>query len=113
MNPDHIAPRLTFNLYQDQAKMTAIYPDNKALEYLTTGLCAEAGEFAGKVAKYYRKDMDLPREAIIDELGDILWFISETARFLNTPLSTVADRNRKKLESRLDRGVLQGDGDNR
>lgn len=113
MNPDHIAPRLTFNQYQEEAKKTAIYPQCKSLEYLTTGLCAEAGEFAGKVAKYYRKDMELPKEAIIDELGDVLWFISEVARQLDTPLSVVADRNRKKLESRMERGVLKGDGDNR
>lgn len=110
---DLVAPRLTFNHYQEDAATTAIYPDARALEYLSLGLVAEAGEVAGKVAKYYRKDGELPKEDLIDEIGDVLWFISELARYLETDLSVVADKNRKKLASRKERGVLKGSGDNR
>ena len=110
---DHIAPNLTFNHYQKDAATTAIYPKDKAIEYLSLGLASETGEFAGKVAKWYRKDTDFPKRAVLDELGDILWFVSELARVLDTDLSAVADLNRKKLASRMERGVIKGSGDNR
>ena len=110
---DYIAPRLTFNQYQEEAQKTAIYPKDKALEYLSLGLASEAGELTGKIAKWYRKDNTFPKREVIDELGDVLWFVSELARFLDTDLSAVADLNRKKLTSRMERGVIKGSGDNR
>jgi NTP pyrophosphatase (non-canonical NTP hydrolase) len=106
-------PRFSFDKYQDDAATTAIYPFERGLEYLSLGLVSEAGEVAGKIAKYYRKDGKLPKEDIIDECGDVLWFISELARYLDTDLSEVADKNIKKLASRKERGMLQGNGDNR
>jgi NTP pyrophosphatase (non-canonical NTP hydrolase) len=112
-NKDLVAPALTFNQYQADAATTAIYPEATALEYLSLGLVAEAGEVAGKIAKWYRKDNEFPKAEVLDELGDVLWFISEMARYLQTDLSIVADDNRKKLSSRMQRGVLQGSGDKR
>ena len=103
----------TFNQYQENAAETAIYPKERALEYLSLGLVAEAGEFAGKIAKYYRKDKPFETQAVIDELGDILWFISEMSRLMQQPLSIIADNNATKLASRAERGKLLGDGDNR
>jgi NTP pyrophosphatase (non-canonical NTP hydrolase) len=113
MYNDLVAPALTLNHYQEQAATTAIYPQEVELEYLSLGLCSEAGEFAGKIAKWYRKDNDFPRGDVIDELGDVLWFIAQMANHLEVPLSVIATNNLKKLASRQDRGVLQGSGDNR
>ena len=101
------------NEYQEMAASTAIYKVEHQVIYPALGLAAEAGEVAGKVAKYYRKDGELPKEDLIDEIGDVLWFISELARYLETDLSVVADKNRKKLASRKERGVLKGSGDTR
>lgn len=39
------------NQYQQTAKETAIYPKERAIEYLTLGLTGEAGEVANKVKK--------------------------------------------------------------
>ena len=44
----------TFDDYQKAAETTAIYSKKTALEYLSLGLAAEAGEVAGHIAKYYR-----------------------------------------------------------
>lgn len=113
---------LTLNGYQSQAATTAIYPSAKALEYLSLGLASEAGEVCGKLAKWYRKDSSVsftsnwdsfPHEEVLDELGDVLWFISEMARYLGADLSAVANNNINKLASRKSRGVLQGSGDDR
>lgn len=113
IHQDHIAPALTLNDYQNRAHKTAIYPVNKSLEYLITGLASEVGEVSGKVAKYYRKDGEFPKEAVLDELGDVLWFVAELSTMLGSPLSKVAIGNIDKLASRKDRGVLKGSGDNR
>jgi len=110
---DFSTNELTFNQYQTIAAETAIYPQERALEYLSLGLVAEAGEFAGKIAKFYRKDKPFETQAVIDELGDILWFISEMSRLMQQPLSIIADNNATKLASRAERGQLKGDGDNR
>jgi NTP pyrophosphatase (non-canonical NTP hydrolase) len=104
---------LTLNDYQSFTATTAIYPNKVALEYLSLGLVAEAGEFAGKIAKWYRKDNEFPVDDLVDELGDILWFIAQMATYLNRDLSYLADRNKEKLTSRQARGVLKGSGDNR
>ena len=113
MQKDQVAPALTLNHYQEQAATTAIYPQEVAMEYLSLGLCSEAGECAGKIAKWYRKDNDFPRGDVIDELGDVLWFIAQMANELEVPLSVIARRNLDKLTSRQERGVLKGSGDNR
>ena len=42
---------ITATSYQAEAKKTAIFPADKALEYLSLGLVGEAGEVANKVKK--------------------------------------------------------------
>ena len=45
---------ITGTAYQEKACETAIFPKNKAMEYLTLGLTGEAGEIANKVTKFIR-----------------------------------------------------------
>ena len=100
--------------YQIEARKTAVYPSETALQYLSLGLASEAGEVAGKVAKYYRRDDDdFPIEDIVLELGDVLWFISELASLLGVSLSEVAEENLDKLQARRENGTLKGTGDHR
>ncbi|MBQ3470001.1 nucleoside triphosphate pyrophosphohydrolase family protein [Candidatus Saccharibacteria bacterium] len=81
------------------------------------GLSGEAGEVADKFKKIIRdKGGDLSvedKEAVVKELGDVLWYIAGISRYLDTPLSEVARKNLEKLYSRLDRNKIAGDGDNR
>jgi NTP pyrophosphatase (non-canonical NTP hydrolase) len=103
--------------YQSRTSQTAIYPPGSRLVYPVLGLVGEAGELAGKVKKVIRDDNGVideeKRLAMIDELGDVLWYVAAVARDLNVCLSLVAARNLQKLEDRKNRGVLQGSGDNR
>jgi NTP pyrophosphatase (non-canonical NTP hydrolase) len=101
------------NDYQSQTNTTAIYPKAKALEYLTTGLAGEVGELCSKVAKAYRKDAPLDKSGCASEIGDILWFLAQLADVLHYNLADIASDNLSKLRDRKDRGVLQGNGDNR
>lgn len=102
-----------FNTYQKQAHETAVYPPDMGMAYCVTGLCAECGEVADKVAKYYRGDGDLNEEGLKKELGDVLWFISELSTHLRIDLQDVAEMNLQKLADRQQRNTLKGEGDER
>lgn len=109
---------LTMNTYQEQAVGTAIYGAGDAIVYPVLGLVNEAGEVAGKIKKVLRDNngnFDTPgvREAIIDELGDVQWYLAATARDLGVTLEEVGKRNLAKLADRKARNVIQGSGDNR
>jgi NTP pyrophosphatase (non-canonical NTP hydrolase) len=108
------------NEYGMAAIETAIYPSKltgkiEALTYCALGL-GEAGEVQGKVKKLMRGDRRLDtiaKDAILEELGDVLWYINAMALELGENLEVVAQRNLNKLASRRQRGTLQGDGDSR
>lgn len=104
--------------YQEKSRKTAIYPnaDNNFI-YPTLGLAGEAGEVAEKIKKVIRdKDGiidDETREAIKKELGDVLWYVSQIASELGLSLDEIGEKNIEKLYSRMERGKLNGSGDNR
>ncbi len=103
-----------FDMYQDFTDSTAIYPEEQGLEYTALGLASEAGEFAGKVKKMIRdgKPEDA-QEALVAELGDVLWYVAQAAATLGVCLSDVAKDNIEKLKSRKERNKISGEGDNR
>ncbi len=109
---NELAQYQVFDAYQDFTDTTAIYPPEKGLEYTALGLVSEAGEFAGKVKKMIR-DKTYDTEAMIAELGDVLWYVARAAAELDVHLSDVAKDNIEKLKSRQDRGKLGGSGDSR
>ena len=109
---------MTAELYEAQAGETAIFPKEKALEYLALGLTSEAGEVAGKVKKLIRDGEDvegfeMKKLAISSEIGDVLWYCAMMAKEVGVPLNTIMQENLSKLHSRKERGTLQGSGDDR
>ena len=106
---------MNINTYQQEAAKTAIY-SNKLI-YPTLGLAGEAGEIANKVKKILRDNSgeleEDDRQNLISELGDVLWYVAALATDLKTELSEVANKNIEKLNSRKNRGVIGGSGDNR
>jgi NTP pyrophosphatase (non-canonical NTP hydrolase) len=103
----------TLDEYQNHALATAVYPAKTALEYCLLQLASEAGEAAGKLAKALRKGAYVDREALAYELGDVLWYVANTANVIGYDLSMIAEMNTEKLKDRTVRGVIHGDGDNR
>jgi NTP pyrophosphatase (non-canonical NTP hydrolase) len=113
---------MTFDEYQEAAHKTAIYPTEIGLAYVTMGLTGEAGEIANKVKKIYRDGpsgaehdaVNVSRKmAIVREIGDALWYLSELATVLGASLGDIAEENIGKLSDRQVRGVLGGSGDSR
>jgi len=109
---------ITPDLYERLAGETAIFPKEKALEYLALGLTSEAGEVAGKVKKLIRDGEDkegfeLKKIAISHEIGDVLWYCAMLAKEVGVPLNEIMRDNLAKLYSRKERGTLSGSGDDR
>ena len=104
---------ITATEYQDKAKVTAIFPKEKALEYLALGLSSESGEVAGKIKKIIRDKSKLNPNDIGAEIGDVLWYCALLADELKLNLGKIMENNIEKLHSRKARGVIGGSGDNR
>lgn len=110
---------MQFNDYQQQARLTAIYPKvgEHGWVYPALGLTNEAGEVSGKLKKIIRDNDGVinleQRQDISKELGDVLWYIAQLASELGIELEDVAAANLAKLASRQERGTLTGNGDNR
>lgn len=102
--------QMIFNDYQEWTRTTAIYPLE---EYPMLGLAEETGELLGKIAKYYRDGGQMPYEAITKEAGDVLWMLSRILDDLGITLEEAAAMNVVKLESRKQRNVITGSGDDR
>lgn len=108
--------------YQVWTRTTAKYPSGTSefeasLPYLVMGLAGEAGEVANKYKKIIRDKhgiMDDNDEiAIVDELGDVLWYIARIVDEIGYSFSDLIDVNYHKIESRVERGVIGGSGDRR
>jgi len=109
---------MEFNEYQKESKKTAQYRDNMPhLAYIALGLAGEAGEVVEKTKKVMRNDdgniSAEKRDDFKKELGDVLWYLSQFATELDISFDDVAKANIKKLSSRMDRGVIRSEGDNR
>ena len=109
---------ITASTYQEKACETAIFPQHKAMEYLTLGLTGEAGEIANKVKKFIRdgaaQDEYLAKRIEIGyEIGDVLWYCAVLAKEMEMELGHIMENNLQKLADRKKRGTLSGSGDNR
>lgn len=97
---------MELNEYQELAQRTS----NRALDQRghlfngVLGLAGEAGECADLVKKHYFQDGRLFVDALEDELGDVLWYVAETAKALGLSMDEVARHNVEKLKKRYPDG---------
>ena len=81
--------------------------------FAVMGLNEEAGEVAGLACRECYKEIGMPQCKWLEELGDVLWYVANVARYLGVSLSDIAEGNIAKLSSRKNRNKLHGEGDNR
>ncbi len=101
--------------YQAFTPTTAVYPVDRALEYLGLGLASEAGEVAGVVKKWIRDGAtpEVLREKLAAELGDVCWYLAQLCNEVGLDLGEVFAANMAKLKDRQARGKIAGSGDYR
>lgn len=111
---------MQFDEYQQLASKTALF-DKDDKEYILMliclGIAGEGGEILEKVKHLVRDDKgvvtDDRRDGIKKEIGDVLWYLSQLARELGLSFDDIAKANIEKTHSRLERGMLKSEGDNR
>ena len=97
---------MTGNEYQKLA-MTTLNPALSQKDVLLNGvmgLCGESGEAIDIVKKHLHQGHALDRETLIKELGDIAWYLAETAFALDVDLDEVLEGNIAKLKARYPEG---------
>ena len=68
------------------------------------GLCGESGEAIDIVKKHLAQGHPLDREKLAKELGDIAWYLAETAHAIGYPLEEILQMNIDKLRARYPDG---------
>lgn len=97
---------MTVSEYQKLAMVT----QNKELDKKDVlivgvmGLCGESGEAIDLVKKHIAQGHELDREHLLEELGDIAWYLAETAYALDADLEDVFKANIDKLKKRYPEG---------
>lgn len=103
------------NEYQKLA-MKTLNPELDKKDVLINGvmgLCGEAGEAIDIVKKHLAQGHDLDRTHLIKELGDIAWYLAETATALDVELEEVLRLNIAKLQERYPEGFSEERSKNR
>jgi NTP pyrophosphatase (non-canonical NTP hydrolase) len=102
----YVPYHLSFDYYQESATdtdMKTLIGDDP-LVYLVLGLSGEAGEIANKLKKVHRDKngqmTNEDREALKDEAGDVLWYLTRICSALGYDLIDVARGNLIKLAKR-------------
>lgn len=99
------------NEYQKLASRTLIAePDAQyttlelMLAWNAIGLAGEAGEVADTIKKAVFHRHHLDRQALIKELGDVLWYVAALCSKLDVPMNEVMALNIEKLRKRYPNG---------
>lgn len=97
---------MKINEYQKLA-MTTLNPELDKKDVLINGvmgLCGESGEAIDIVKKYLAQGHELDTEHLAKELGDIAWYLAETATAIGYDLEDIFQMNIDKLKKRYPQG---------
>lgn len=97
---------MTINEYQKLA-MTTQNPTLSERDVLLNGvmgLCGESGEAIDIVKKWLAQGHELDKAHLAKELGDIAWYLAETATALGLTLEEILQANIDKLRARYPEG---------
>lgn len=86
--------------YMDFTRKTAKYPKRREKEYLMIGLMNEAGEVGGAFKKEIRDRVD-NTDLILDEMSDVLWYLTRLCDVYDVKISELMVNNMDKLFNRM------------
>lgn len=96
---------MEINQYQKAALRTANNLNSKDLIVNgILGLCGETGEVSDVIKKHLFQGHKLDVDKIVDELGDVCWYIAILSKGLNVDLEIVMKKNIEKLMRRYPDG---------
>lgn len=94
---------MEMNEYQKRALITvARLSETDTILMCALGLAGESGEIVDVLKKHYfhHADNTLDYNKIIDEMGDLLWYMSVMCSMLGITMNEVMERNIEKLSVR-------------
>ncbi len=94
------------NAYQKQA-MATLNPALDKKDVLingVSGLCGESGEAIDIVKKHLAQGHPLDAGRLAKELGDVAWYLAETATAIGYSLGDILEMNLDKLQKRYPEG---------
>lgn len=97
---------MRINEYQELA-MRTLNPELDKKDVLINGvmgLCGESGEAIDLVKKHLAQGHELDTEHLAKELGDIAWYLAETATAIGYSLEEIMQMNIEKLKKRYPEG---------
>ncbi len=97
---------MTINEYQKLAMVT-LNPELDKKDVLINGvmgLCGESGEAIDIVKKHLAQGHELDKEELAKELGDVAWYLAETATAIGYDLEDIFQMNIDKLKKRYPDG---------
>ena len=97
---------MTINEYQKLAMTTLNkdIPQDQIIINACLGLSGEVGEVNDLIKKHMFQGHPLDRDDLINELGDIAWYLAEAATALNIDLEFILMSNIDKLKKRFPDG---------
>lgn len=97
---------MNLNEYQVLAQRTCNITQlhSSKIENGILGMCGESGECSDILKKYLFQGHELDREKLAEEVGDVMWYVAETAAGLDMTLEEIAERNIAKLKARYPDG---------
>lgn len=91
--------------YQREVARTCATSDHsETVKMALIGLADEVGEVAGPLKKYLFHGHELSGAKLVDELGDVLWYLTTLANEFDISLEDVISENVEKLRKRYPEG---------
>lgn len=96
----------TLNDYQAQCMRTTIGGMDEKMTHLawSLALAGEAGELANRTKKVFIHGHPYDQDRVIEELGDILWYVAVYAHDIGVDLEEIAEKNIEKVAKRYPNG---------
>lgn len=70
------------------------------LMHAMVGMCTESGEIQDQLKKHIFYGKPLDKTNLVEELGDLMWYVGIMSDELGVPLSEVMEKNIAKLKAR-------------
>ena len=101
--------------YQEKAERTINYGlnFNEQVSNLCMGLAGETGEVIDIIKKCFYHGHKLDKEKLTEEIGDVMWYLTNIATLFILPMGNILDVNIKKLEERYPEGFSEEKSINR
>lgn len=102
---------MQINEYQEKVKRTMNFWGTPAeiVCNMCLGITGEAGEVVDYIKKIVFHGHKYEQDKLIEELGDLMWYVSALANFYKIDMNEVLNKNIEKLLKRYPNGFTKSD----